>query len=93
VSEGRRPEFASLFGEEDPFNDFWRRFSAVRGRAVHSASAASARLNVDVDGSIITNNHVERTFRRSSKLSDDDKVSQMVGRDSDDIAVIKSTPR
>jgi hypothetical protein len=52
VSEGRGgQEFASPFGEEDPFNDFWRRFfggPAPRGpqrqRSLARASSSTATV-------------------------------------------------
>ncbi len=50
VSEGRGggQEFSGPYGEEDPFNDFWRRFLVVRDRAGRSASAVSVRASSSI---------------------------------------------
>jgi len=45
VSEGRGPqEFGSPFGEDDPFNDFWKRFSVVRFLGVRNDKGAWDRV-------------------------------------------------
>src|SRR6476659_7634149 len=95
VSEGRgaSPEFGSPFGEEDPFNDFWRRFF---GGPVPRGPQRQRRLGsgfvIDGDGSILTNNHVvENASKIVVKLSDDQEYeAKVVGRDQKtDIAIIR----
>ncbi len=95
VSEGRGShEFSSPFGDEDPFNDFWRRFfggPAPRGQQ-RQRSLGSGFI-IDGDGSILTNNHVvENAQKIVVKLAADDQEfeAKVIGRDTKtDIAVIK----
>jgi len=94
VSEGRgAQEFGSPFGEEDPFNDFWRRFFG--GPLPHGPQrqrSLGSGFIIDGDGSILTNNHVvENATKIVVKLSDDQEYeAKVIGRDSKtDIAVIK----
>src|SRR5262252_6956016 len=94
MSEGRgSPEFGSPFGEEDPFNDFWRRFfggPTPRGR--QRQQSLGSGFIIDADGSILTNNHVvENASKIVVKLADDQEYeAKVIGRDSKtDIAVIK----
>src|SRR5918992_736544 len=100
VSETRSPQgpqgqqdFGSPFGEEDPFNDFWRRFfgnPSPRGRQ-RQRSLGSGFL-IDSDGSILTNNHVvENAQKIVVKLADEQEYeAKVIGRDpKTDIAIIK----
>lgn len=94
VSEGRgSPEFGSPFGEEDPFNDFWRRFfGGPQPRGPQRQRSLGSGFIIDADGSILTNNHVvENASKIVVKLADDEEYeAKVVGRDSKtDIAVIK----
>jgi len=95
VSEGRgAPEFGSPFGEEDPFNDFWRRFfGGPAPRGPQRQRSLGSGFIIDGDGSILTNNHVvENAQKIVVKLGSDDQEyeAKVVGRDpKTDIAVIK----
>jgi serine protease Do len=95
VSEGRGgQEFASPFGEEDPFNDFWRRFfGGPAPRGPQRQRSLGSGFIIDGDGSIITNNHVvENASKILVKLSENDQEfeAKVIGRDpKTDIAVIK----
>lgn len=94
VSEGRGPqEFASPFGEDDPFNEFWRRFfGGPLPRGPQRQRSLGSGFIIDSDGSILTNNHVvENASKIVVKLSDDQEYeAKVVGRDpKTDIAVIK----
>jgi serine protease Do len=95
MSEGRGgQEFASPFGEEDPFNDFWRRFfGGPAPRGPQRQRSLGSGFIIDGDGSIITNNHVvENASKILVKLSENDQEfeAKVIGRDpKTDIAVIK----
>jgi serine protease Do len=98
VSEGRGPqEFGSPFGEDDPFNEFWRRFFGGPGgqtpRGRQRQQSLGSGFIIDGDGSILTNNHVvENAQKIVVKLMDDDQQyeAKVVGRDpKTDIAIIK----
>src|SRR5438046_1815519 len=94
VSEGRGPqEFGNPFGEEDPFNDFWRRFfGGPVPRGPQRQRSLGSGFIIDSDGSILTNNHVvENATKIVVKLSDDQEYdAKVIGRDQKtDIAVIK----
>jgi serine protease Do len=95
VSEARgsQQEFGSPFGEEDPFNDFWRRFfGGPMPRGPQRQRSLGSGFLIDGDGSILTNNHVvENASKIVVKLSDDQEYeAKIVGRDQKtDIAVIK----
>ena len=94
VSEGRgQQEFGSPFGDEDPFNDFWRRFfGGPLPRGPQRQRSLGSGFIIDSDGSILTNNHVvENASKIVVKLSDDQEYeAKVVGRDpKTDIAVIK----
>jgi len=95
VSEGRGggQEFGSPFGEDDQFNDFWRRFfGGPTPRGPQRQRSLGSGFIIDSDGSILTNNHVvENASKIVVKLSDDQEYeAKVVGRDAKtDIAVIK----
>lgn len=97
VSESRGQqgpqEFGSPFGEEDPFNDFWRRFfGGPTPRGPQRQRSLGSGFIIDGDGSILTNNHVvENAQKIVVKLADEQEYeAKVVGRDpKTDIAVIK----
>jgi serine protease Do len=95
MSEGRGgpQEFSSPFGEEDPFNDFWRRFfGGPMPRGPQRQRSLGSGFIIDADGSILTNNHVvENASKIVVKLSDNlEYEAKVIGRDpKTDIAVIK----
>src|SRR5574341_144241 len=96
VSEGRgSQEFGNPFGgEEDPFNEFWKRFfGGPLPRGPQRQRSLGSGFIIDGDGSILTNNHVvENATKIVVKLSGDeqDYEAKVVGRDAKtDIAVIK----
>ena len=94
VAENRSgPEFGSPFGEEDPFNDFWRRFfGGPLPRGPQRQRSLGSGFVIDSDGSILTNNHVvENATKIVVKLADDQEYeAKVVGRDQKtDIAIIK----
>jgi serine protease Do len=94
VSEGRgQQEFGNPFGEDDPFNDFWKRFfGGPLPRGPQRQRSLGSGFIIDGDGSILTNNHVvENAQKIVVKLADEQEYeAKVVGRDSKtDIAVIK----
>jgi serine protease Do len=86
-------EFSSPFGEEDPFNDFWRRFfGGPQPRGPQRQRSLGSGFIIDSDGSILTNNHVvENASKIVVKLDDNQEYeAKIVGRDQKtDIAVIR----
>ena len=92
-ARGGPQEFSSPFGEEDPFNDFWRRFfGGPQPRGPQRQRSLGSGFIIDGDGSILTNNHVvENASKIVVKLADDQEYeAKVVGRDQKtDIAVIK----
>lgn len=98
VSEGRgQPEFGNPFGEDDPFNDFWKRFfGGPLPRGPQRQRSLGSGFIIDADGSILTNNHVVENARKIVvKLSDEQEYeAKVVGRDpKTDIAIIKITAK
>src|SRR5258706_5915540 len=98
VSEGRgSQEFGGPFGgggEDDPFNDFWKRFfGGPTPRGPQRQRSLGSGFIIDGDGSILTNNHVvENASKIVVKLAGDDQDydAKVIGRDAKtDIAVIK----
>ena len=96
VSESRGgggQEFGSPFGEDDQFNDFWKRFfGRPQPRGPQRQRSLGSGFIIDGDGSILTNNHVvENASKIVVKLSDDQEYeAKVIGRDAKtDIAVIK----
>jgi serine protease Do len=90
---GGGQEFGSPFGEDDQFNDFWRRFfGGPTPRGPQRQRSLGSGFIIDGDGSILTNNHVvENATKIVVKLSDDQEYeAKVIGRDAKtDIAVIK----
>lgn len=101
VSEARGPqsphEFGSPFGEEDPFNEFWRRFfGGPMPRGPQRQRSLGSGFIIDSDGSILTNNHVVENAQKIVVKLDNDKEyeAKVIGRDpKTDIAVIKIETR
>ena len=94
VSEGRgQQEFGNPFAEDDPFNDFWKRFfGGPVPRGPQRQRSLGSGFIIDADGSILTNNHVvENAQKIVVKLSDEQEYeAKVVGRDpKTDIAIIK----
>lgn len=96
VSEGGQG-FASPFGEEDPFSEFWRRFfGGPIPRGPQQQRSLGSGFIIDTDGSILTNNHVvENAQKIVVKLSDEREFeAKVVGKDpKTDIAVVKIDAR
>jgi serine protease Do len=92
-SRGGQEFGGSPFGEDDPFNDFWKRFFGGQApRGPQRQRSLGSGFIIDSDGSIMTNNHVvENAQKIVVKLEDDQEYeAKVVGRDSKtDIAVIK----
>ena len=86
-------EFGSPFGDDDQFNDFWKRFfGGPQPRGPQRQRSLGSGFIIDGDGSILTNNHVvENASKIVVKLSDDQEYeAKVIGRDAKtDIAVIK----
>ncbi|HEX9146883.1 MAG TPA: Do family serine endopeptidase, partial [Candidatus Binatia bacterium] len=94
VSEAQGPqEFGNPFGEDDPFNDFWRRFfGGPVPRGPQRQRSLGSGFIIDADGSILTNNHVvENAQKIVVKLADDQEYeAKVIGRDpKTDIAIIR----
>ena len=100
VSESRGQQgpqdFGSPFGEDDPFNDFWRRFFGGPGgqmpRGPQRQRSLGSGFIIDRDGSILTNNHVvENAQKIVVKLANEQEYeAKIIGRDpKTDIAIIK----
>ena len=96
LSESRGgQEFGSPFGgDDDPFNDFWRRFfGGPMPRGPQRQRSLGSGFVIDSDGFILTNNHVvENAQKIVVKLAGDDQdyEAKVVGRDpKTDIAIIK----
>jgi serine protease Do len=86
-----RGRLRSPFGEDDPFNEFFRRFFGDTPRQFKSTSLGSGFI-INRDGYILTNNHVvENATEISVKLSDTREFkAKVIGRDpKTDIALIK----
>jgi serine protease Do len=92
-ARGQGQEFSSPFGEDDPFNDFWRRFfGGPMPRGPQRQRSLGSGFIIDSDGSILTNNHVvENASKIVVKLADEQEYeAKVIGRDQKtDIAVIK----
>ncbi|MBI4489979.1 MAG: DegQ family serine endoprotease [Deltaproteobacteria bacterium] len=97
VSEGGVQGFASPFGEEDPFSDFWKKFfGGPFPRGPQRQKSLGSGFIIDRDGSILTNNHVvENAQKIVVKLADEQEFeAKVIGKDpKTDIAVIKINTR
>jgi len=94
VSERRDvPQFGGPFGQEDPFNEFWRRFfGGPFPRGPQRQRSLGSGFLIDKDGSILTNNHVvENAQKITVRLADEREFeAKVVGTDpKTDIALIK----
>jgi serine protease Do len=82
----------SPFGEDDPFEEFWRRFFGNPGGPSREQSLGSG-LIIASDGYILTNNHViDNPKKVVVKLPGEDKEysAKVIGKDPQlDIALIK----
>ena len=86
-----RGRLRSPLGEDDPFNEFFKRFFGDTPRQFKSTSLGSGFI-INRDGYILTNNHVvENATEISVKLSDAREFkAKVIGRDpKTDIALIK----
>ncbi len=91
VIKGRGLRFQSPFGEDDPFNEFFKRFFGDGPRQFKSTSLGSGFI-INRDGYILTNNHVvENATEILVKLIDGREFkANVIGRDpKTDIALIK----
>jgi len=91
VIKGRNMRFHSPFGEDDPFNEFFKRFFGDQPKQFKSTSLGSGFI-INKDGYILTNNHVvENATEISVKLGDGREFkAKVIGRDpKTDIALIK----
>ncbi len=91
VIKGRSMRFHGPFGEDDPFNEFFKRFFGDSPRQFKSTSLGSGFI-INKDGYILTNNHVvENATDITVKLGDGREFkAKLVGRDpKTDIALIK----
>lgn len=94
VSEGgEQPQLGGPFGQDDPSNEFWRRFFGAPSQpGPYRQKSLGSGFIIDRDGSILTNNHVvENAQKIVVKLADGQEYeAKVVGRDpKTDIAVIK----
>jgi serine protease Do len=91
VIKGRGGPVRSPFGEDDPFNEFFKRFFGDQPRQFKATSLGSGFI-INKDGYILTNNHVvENATDITVKLGDSREFkAKVVGRDpKTDIALIK----
>ncbi|MDE2060239.1 MAG: DegQ family serine endoprotease [candidate division NC10 bacterium] len=91
VIKGRGVPSRSPFGEDDPFNEFFKRFFGDQPRQFKATSLGSGFI-INKDGYILTNNHVvENATDITVKLGDSQEFkAKLIGRDpKTDIALIK----
>ncbi|MEX0803371.1 MAG: DegQ family serine endoprotease [Candidatus Binatia bacterium] len=84
------------FGENDQFNEFWRRFFGDRGTPRRPQTALGSGFIIDKQGLIITNAHVvENAEKITVRLHDQRELeAKVVGRDPrTDIAVLRITDK
>lgn len=94
VSEPRSgPQFGSPFGDQDPMNEFWRRFfGGPIPRGPQRQRSLGSGFIIGKDGSILTNNHVvENAQKIVVRLADEREFeAKVIGKDpKTDIALIK----
>ncbi len=80
------------FGEEHPFNEFWRRFGNPLPRGPSRERSLGSGFIISPDGYILTNNHVvEKSERIVVKLSNEREFdAEVVGKDpKTDVALLK----
>ena len=97
IHQGRQPStpFRGPRGEDDPFQEFMRRFFGEGPSRPHQAQSLGSGFIIHPDGFIVTNNHVvENAESVEVRLSDDRKFkATIVGRDpKTDLAVLKIEP-
>lgn len=89
LPQQRKNPFGDLFGDDDPFGDF---FNGPRMQMIPEQRAAGSGVIISADGYIVTNNHVidgadELTVTLSNKQT---YKAKLVGNDaSSDVAVLK----
>jgi serine protease Do len=91
---GGPPGFESPFGEDDPFNDFWKRFfGGPMPRGPFRQKSLGSGFIIDQDGSILTNNHVVENAQKIVVRFADEKEyeAKVIGKDpKTDIAIIRA---
>lgn len=91
VVKGRGVPSRGPFGEDDPFNEFFKRYFGESPRQFKATSLGSGFI-INKDGYILTNNHVvENATDITVKLGDSREFkAKVIGRDpKTDIALIK----
>jgi serine protease Do len=91
-TEQTNQQFMSPFGENDPFNDFFKRFYGNQLPKTYKMRGLGTGFIIDKDGYILTNNHVvEGADEIKVTLWDKSTfTAKVVGRDSKtDLALIK----
>jgi serine protease Do len=84
--------FGELFGKEDPFEEFFRRFFGDQMPKKFKQRSLGSGFIIDRDGYILTNNHVvEKTDEIKVTLADESEFdAEIVGRDpKTDLALIR----
>ncbi|MFQ5682144.1 MAG: DegQ family serine endoprotease [Candidatus Binatia bacterium] len=93
VSQQSPQPFASPFSEEDPFNEFWKRFfGGPLPQGPYRQKSLGSGFIIDRQGFILTNNHVvDNAQKIIVKLADGKELdAKVVGKDAKtDIAIIK----
>jgi serine protease Do len=85
-------QFASPFGDNDPFNDFFKRFYGDQMPKSQKQRGLGTGFIIDKDGYILTNNHVVEGADEITVTLTDKTIftAKVIGRDSKtDLALIK----